>query len=74
MKSILSIVASSIIAISSAHASSGASSDENGLLVNLFLVFGGVIIAFQLIPAVVLFSSLLKGIFAGTKEEVHTSK
>lgn len=70
MKTTVKLVTATIIGASSAYAASGAQSDENGLLVNLFLAFGAVIVAFQLIPGVMLFGAMLKGLF--TREEKET--
>lgn len=67
MKSALKITTALALITSSAFAASGASSDENGLLVTLFLAFGAIIIIFQLVPGMLLFGSMLKGIFG--KEE-----
>ena len=46
-----------------ALAAKGSGTDEGGLLMMAFLGFGAIIITFQFIPAVVLFCSMLKGVF-----------
>jgi hypothetical protein len=47
-------------------ASEGAGT-EIGWLGIIFLGFGALIIAFQFIPAVMLFGAMLKGVFSATK-------
>ena len=46
-----------------ALAASGAAADEYGFLTILFLAFGAAIVVFQMVPAAVLFCSMLKGLF-----------
>ncbi len=41
-------------------------SDQGGWLWTLFIGFGALIIVFQLIPATVLFGTMLKGLFTAT--------
>jgi hypothetical protein len=64
MKVFIKLTAALLIAASYAQASSGASGDEGSFLVNLFLAFGAIIIVFQLIPGLVLFSSMIKAVFS----------
>lgn len=52
-----------------ALAASGAETEGNGFLVTLFLAFGALIIVFQLIPGLVLFGSMLKGLFTRSAPE-----
>ncbi|WP_298433716.1 hypothetical protein [Geobacter sp.] len=56
----------------SALAASGAETEGNGFLVTLFLAFGALIIAFQLVPGVLLFASMIKGLFS--RPSVEESK
>lgn len=53
------------IATSTAFAASGAQSEDSGLLVALFLGVGALIIAFQLLPGLTLFGSMMKGLLPG---------
>jgi hypothetical protein len=65
MKSIITNSAGILIMIAgSAFADTGASTAENGWLWMLFLGFAAVIVVFQLVPSVILFSSMLRGIFS----------
>lgn len=50
-------------------AASGDAAGGSGILVVLFLVFGALILVFQLIPGLVLFSSMLKGLFSSVGKE-----
>jgi hypothetical protein len=63
MKTILRIIVVLGATISLAMAGDGTEASGNGLLVFLFLGFGAVIIVFQLIPGLMLFSSMIKGFF-----------
>lgn len=75
MKTFIKLVAALLIATSYAHASSGASGDEGSFLVSLFLAFGAIIIVFQLIPGLVLFSSMIKAIFTpAAKKRANTAQ
>lgn len=47
----------------------GSTSDQGGWLWTLFIGFGALIIVFQLIPATVLFGSMLKGLFSATDKK-----
>ena len=51
-----------------ALAAKGSGTEDGGLLVMAFLGFGAMIITFQFIPAVVLFFSMLKGLFSRAPE------
>jgi hypothetical protein len=46
---------------------------EMGWLGIIFLGFGALVIAFQFIPAVMLFGAMLKGLFSTTKTLSHDS-
>lgn len=54
---------------STSFAASGAESDGNGLLVMLFLGIGALVVAFQMLPGLALFGSMLKGLFSGKDAE-----
>ncbi len=63
MKTIVKNMFVTLIASSPAFAAAGTEPEGNGLMVILFLGFGALIIVFQLIPALMLFLSMVKGIF-----------
>lgn len=64
MKSIITTIAGILLMFAgSAFADTGAAANENGWLWMLFLGFGAIIFVFQLVPSVILFGSMLKGIF-----------
>ncbi len=56
-----------------AFAASGAESEENSLLLGLFLGFGALIIVFQLFPGAMLFYSMVKGLFSTAPKEEAAS-
>ncbi|RNC72735.1 MAG: hypothetical protein ED859_01880 [Desulfuromonadales bacterium] len=56
---LLAILASSTTVL----AAGSAESEGNGFLVTLFLAFGALIIVFQLVPGLLLFGSMVKGLF-----------
>lgn len=60
-----------LIASTTAFAASGAESDGNGLLVMLFLGIGALIVAFQMLPGLVLFGSMMKGLLSGKDAETR---
>ncbi len=64
MKTVLATILT-FIATSTAFAASGAQSEDSGLLVALFLGVGALIIAFQLLPGLTLFGSMMKGLLPG---------
>ncbi len=55
---------------SQALAAAGGKGEGSSILIILFLTFGALIIVFQLIPGVVLFVSMIKGLFGKGKETV----
>ena len=61
MKMLAAIMAGSA---SAAFAASGAQGQETGLLVYLFIGFFALIVVSQLVPAVILFVGMVKGVFA----------
>lgn len=52
----------------------GMTTEGAGLLVWAFIGFGVMVIALQSVPAMVLFASMLKGIFSSTDKEVTLTK
>lgn len=69
MKTFLKLTTALLMAASYAHASSGASADEGSFLVTLFLAFGAIIIVFQLIPGLLLFSSMVRALFPSSEKK-----
>jgi hypothetical protein len=70
MKSILSNCTGILLLIAgSAFADTGAGAAENGWLWVLFLGFGAMIVAFQLVPSMILFGSMLRGLFSTAAHE-----
>ena len=70
MKSILSNSAGILLMIAgSAFADTGAGTEENGWIWMLFLSFGALIVIFQLVPSMILFASMLKGLFGSAPKE-----
>lgn len=67
-RSIVNTIAMTLVVASAALADDGAS-DRGGWLWSLFIGFGALIIVFQLIPATVLFGSMLKGLFSATAKK-----
>ncbi|BDV41835.1 hypothetical protein GURASL_07580 [Geotalea uraniireducens] len=68
MKTTARTLIAMIASASSAFAASGAGVDESGFLTPLFLAFGALIVAFQTVPALMLFGSMLKGLFSAKGE------
>ena len=65
MKLIITVLTAIMVKATPALASSGQEAMGTSLLVLLFLGFGVLIIVCQLIPSLVLFCSMLKGLFDG---------
>jgi hypothetical protein len=58
-----------LAASGTALAASGAEAEANGFLVTLFLAFGALVIAFQLVPGLILFGSMIRGLFSRPTHE-----
>jgi hypothetical protein len=58
-----------ICSVSTAFAASGVEKGESSLFLILFLGFGALIIVFQMIPGVLLFFSMLRGLFTSAPKE-----
>ncbi len=64
MKSIITNSAGILVMMAgSAFADTGAGADENGWLWIAFLGFGAMIVVLQIVPAMILLGSMLKGLF-----------
>ena len=65
MKNIVKLVIAGLVfSCSAAFASGRGDAGGGSLLVYLFLGFGALIIAFQMVPGLILFFSMMKGIFS----------
>ncbi|RNC67416.1 MAG: hypothetical protein ED859_14800 [Desulfuromonadales bacterium] len=69
MKTTANAIIATIVSVSPAFAASGAAADEGGFLTIVFLAFGAAVVAFQVVPALVLLGSMLKGAFSAKTEE-----
>jgi hypothetical protein len=58
-----------ICSVSTAFAANGVEKGESSLFLILFLGFGALIIVFQMIPGVLLFFSMLRGLFSAAPKE-----
>lgn len=58
-----------LVWIAPALAAVEADPGEGGMLLNLFLGFGAVILVFQLLPSLILFASMIKGLVARPAKE-----
>jgi uncharacterized membrane protein len=61
-------------AASAFAANTGTAGESNGLLVWFFIGFGVMIIMLQAVPAMILFTAMLKGLFAAPEKEVPLPK
>lgn len=74
MKIMMTVLTAVMVEATPALASSDPETTGTSLLILLFLVFGAFIVAFQLIPSVILFGSMLKGLFGdGVKHPLPKS-
>ncbi len=64
MRHTLKMMVAGLLFNSSAAFASGGGNTQGGLLVYLFLGFGALIVTFQLVPAVILFATMLKEFFS----------
>lgn len=58
---------------SAGYAANQADTGGDGFLMTAFLAFCALIVAFQLIPAIILFVGLVRGLFAKETKETSTS-
>ena len=71
LKILVPIVAGSATAASAA--ASGAEQGGNGMLVWFFIGFSVMVVLFQAAPAVVMFASMMKGLFSSNPAEASFS-
>jgi len=69
MKTTVRSIIIALAALSPAFAGSDPVAEGNSLLITLFLAFGALIIAFQLVPGMILLYSMLKGIFSAADKK-----
>ncbi len=73
MKRIRNLVLAGLLCSSSvAFASSGSGGGDGRLMVFIFLGFGALIIAFQMIPGLILFVSMIKEVFSRSARKPPT--
>ena len=77
MKTLITKMVIALIGAGSAAAfasNTGMTSEGNGQLVWAFIGFGVMVILLQAVPAMILFASMLKGLFSGSDKEVTLTK
>lgn len=62
------------VAATAFAATTGVGAGESGLLVWSFIGFGVTVIMIQAVPAMILFASMLKGIFSHSDKEITVGK
>ncbi|MBE0599248.1 MAG: hypothetical protein IH614_18550 [Desulfuromonadales bacterium] len=70
MKTLLKSILALILGAGTSFAATGGDTSSLSPFVVLLLFFGGLIIAFQLMPGIFLFLSMVKGLFSGADKEV----
>jgi len=70
MKTILTTLAVTLATVSPALAADASTVKGSSILLILFLGFGALIVVFQFIPGMVLFFSMLKGLFTAAPKKV----
>lgn len=73
MKTLRMMVPMVVGSASAAYAASGMQSQETGILIYFFIGFFALIVVSQLVPAVILFVGMIKGVFA-RNEKVSVNK
>ena len=69
MKTTVQSIIIALAALSPAYAGSDPVAEGNSLLITLFLAFGALIIAFQLVPGLILLYSMLKGMLTSAEKK-----
>jgi len=69
MKAILTTLAVTLATVSPALAADANAAKGSSILIMLFLGFGALIVAFQFIPGLVLFATMLKGLFTAAPKK-----
>ena len=73
MKNTLRNTLIALIAFSSSAYAAGSGAGEGSLLLSLFIGFFALIVVFQLVPAVILFVGIVKGLVGKDSKNVETS-
>lgn len=73
MKNLLKSLLLTLVWVPPALAAAETDPQGSGFLLALFLGFGALIILFQFIPSLLLFGSMLKGLFTSTPKETELS-
>ena len=68
MKTTGTTITALVASVTPALAAGGGGTEGISLLTALFLGFGALVIVFQLIPGLVLFAAMLKGLFSPAEE------
>ena len=68
MKKMLATLIALVTASSTVFAASAAVASDSNYLVVLFLGFFALIVVFQLVPAIILFTGMIKGLFSSDKK------
>jgi hypothetical protein len=69
MKAILTTLAVTLATVTPALAANANAAKGSSILLIIFLGFGALIVVFQFIPGMVLFFSMLKGLFTATPKK-----
>jgi len=69
-KSLRNALIALVVSSSSAYAAAETANTEGGLLLSLFIGFFALILVCQLVPAVMMFVGMVKGLISG-KTQVH---
>lgn len=69
MRTLISTIIVALASATPALAASGNDAKGSGILIFLFLGFAALIIVFQFIPGMVLFASMLKGLFTSAHKK-----
>ncbi len=69
MKTLIRTAVVMLASVAPALAAGGSEGKGSGILIILFLGFAALIILFQFIPGLVLFASMLKGLFSSARKK-----
>ena len=71
MKALYTVLLTMAMTATNALATTGGGTVELSFLTVLFMGFGALIIVFQLVPGVILFAGMLKGIFSPAEKKIE---
>ena len=69
MKALLTTLAITLASVTPALAANANAAKGNSLLLILFLGFGALIVVFQFVPGLVLFATMIKGLFTAAPKK-----